>query len=54
MDHPLRPSFFHLGIHNLPPHRAQAIMAELAEFTAAPSKAQLAELLAALNESATC
>jgi hypothetical protein len=47
---PFGPSFFHLGVHNLPPHRAQAVMAELAEFTAAPSKARLAELLAALDE----
>jgi len=47
---PFGPSFFHLGIHNLPPHRAQGIMSELAELTADPSKTHLAELLAALHE----
>jgi hypothetical protein len=47
---PFAPSFFHLGIHNLPPHRAPALMSDFAEFTKAPSKTRLAELLAALNE----
>jgi len=47
---PFGSSFFHLGIHNLPPQRARGIMSELAEFTAAPSKTRLAELLAALHE----
>jgi len=47
---PFPPSFFHLGIHNLPPNQAPAIMSDLAAFTAAPSRARLAELLAALNQ----
>jgi len=47
---PFVPSFFHLGIHNLPPNRASAIMSDLAAFTAAPSRVRLAELLAALNQ----
>jgi len=46
---PFAPSFFHLGVHNLLPNRAPAIMSDLAAFTAAPSRARLAELLAGLN-----
>src|SRR5579862_1395438 len=45
---PFAPSFFHLGIHNLPPHRAPALMGNFAAFTKAPSKARLGDLLAAL------
>ncbi|MGA2433780.1 MAG: hypothetical protein ABSG25_00695 [Bryobacteraceae bacterium] len=47
---PFGPTFFHIGVHNLPPQRAVALMPELAAFTAAPSKARLGELLAALDE----
>lgn len=47
---PYAPSFFHLGIHNLPQDCAPAIMSDLAAFTANPSKVRLAELLAALDE----
>lgn len=47
---PFGPSFFHLGIHNLPQQRAAAAMRDLAAFTAAPSKNRLAELLTALDE----
>jgi len=47
---PFAPSFFHLGIHNLSPSRAQAIMSDFAAFTEGPSRARLAELLAELNE----
>jgi hypothetical protein len=47
---PFPPSFFHLGIHNLPPNRAPSVMSDLAAFTAAPSRVRLAELLAALNQ----
>lgn len=47
---PFGPSFFHLGIHNLPQQGAPAAMRDLAAFTAAPSKERLAELLTALDE----
>lgn len=47
---PFGPSFFHLGIHNLPPAEASLWMADLAAFTASPDRARLHELLAALQE----
>ncbi len=40
---------FHLGIHNLPPARAAAWMAALADHTADPGDARLAQILAALH-----
>lgn len=46
---PYGPSFFHLGVHNLPPHRARAILSDLCAFTGRPSPGLLAELLSALN-----
>lgn len=47
---PFGPSFFHLGVHNLPQDCATPIMSDLATFTVTPSKSRLAELLAALDE----
>ena len=47
---PFGPSFFHIGVHNLPPPRARSIMADLASYTNLPSRPRLAELLTALNE----
>jgi hypothetical protein len=47
---PFGPSFFHLGVHNLPPARAQAIFGELKSFTARPSREQLSVLLSGLND----
>ena len=47
---PFGPSFFHLGVHNLPHQRAAAIMADLAAFTSSPERGRLAELLATLDE----
>jgi len=46
---PYGPSFFHLGVHNLAEDEARAWMATLAQFTAQPRPAMLAELLSALN-----
>lgn len=46
---PMGPSFFHLGIHNLPPQRSASIMESLAEYTKDPSKPILSELLDMLN-----
>jgi hypothetical protein len=40
---------FHLGVHNLPSGRATEWMATLADYTANPGAARLAEILAALN-----
>jgi len=47
---PFGPSFFHLGVHNLPPRQAPGIMSSLAEFTAHPVRSRLGELIAFLNE----
>ena len=46
---PYGPSFFHLGIHNLPPHQGRGILAGLRAYTGCPSPGRLAELLSALN-----
>jgi hypothetical protein len=40
---------FHIGVHNLPTAYAQTIMADLADYTAAPHPARLAELLKFLS-----
>jgi len=42
---PFGPTFFHLGVHNLPPANARALFADLAGYTAGPEPALLAELL---------
>jgi hypothetical protein len=47
---PFGPSFFHVGIHNLPPRTAREVMSQLAEFTAAPCRSRIGELLASLRE----
>ena len=47
---PFRGTFFHLGIHNLPPRGASQIMAELNAFTADPRESSISPLLAALTE----
>lgn len=47
---PFGPSFFHLGIHNLPPRRAQPIMSALAAVTAHPTRERIGDMLAALHE----
>jgi hypothetical protein len=47
---PVGPAFFHIGVHNLPPRRARAIMADLARYTSKPSPPLLADLLQALHE----
>jgi hypothetical protein len=43
-------TIFHLGVHNLPTVRAQAIVADLEEYTRNPDSAHLPELLAMLDE----
>jgi hypothetical protein len=47
---PFGPSFFHLGVHNLPAREARAVMAGLAETTADPKRGRIREMLAALDE----
>ena len=47
---PLGPSFVHLGIHNLPASRADAMFREMRAYTAQPGPKLLAELLAWLSE----
>jgi len=46
---PFGPSFFHMGVHNLPAEHAPAIMTELQSFTAQPVRSRFAELLAWLD-----
>jgi hypothetical protein len=45
---PFNETFFHLGVHNLPPETAAETMRELAAFTASPGTAQLPSLLEAI------
>ena len=47
---PFGPTFFHLGIHNLDPQKAEATVAELNGYTAVPSPEKLVELLHMLNQ----
>ncbi len=47
---PFRGTFFHLGVHNLPPRNASQIIAELNAFTADPREELIQPLLAALTE----
>lgn len=46
---PFGHTFFHLGVHNLPPAEASAIMGELAAYTAQPQPGELLRLLHALH-----
>lgn len=46
---PFQETFFHLGIHNLPPGEANAIMRELTAYRAQPQHRELARLLDVLN-----
>ncbi|HEX4169543.1 MAG TPA: hypothetical protein VHZ55_29115 [Bryobacteraceae bacterium] len=47
---PFGPTFFHLGVHNLPAERLREIETELASYTKAPNPAVLADRLAMLND----
>lgn len=47
---PFGPTFFHLGVHNFNPQTAEATVAELNSYTAAPSPKRLVELLHVLNQ----
>jgi len=47
---PFGPTFFHVGVHNLPHEQAHAVMIELKLFTSQPARSRLTEILAWLNE----
>ena len=46
---PFRNTFFHLGVHNLPPNRARAMMDRLRAFTERPRECDLRAILADLH-----
>ncbi len=46
---PYGPTFFHLGVHNLPPREARSILVGLAAFTVDPRAGLLRDLLATLH-----
>jgi hypothetical protein len=46
---PFGPTFFHIGVHNLPPAQANTIMEELTNFTSCPEARKLRRLLAMLS-----
>ncbi len=46
---PFRQTYFHIGVHNLPPFEARSWMNRLAAFTANPDEDTLAQLLEALG-----
>ena len=46
---PFRNTFFHLGVHNLPPRRARSTMDQLKAFTERPLESELRAILAGLH-----
>ncbi len=46
---PFESTFFHLGVHNLPPERANELQIELAHFTSEPAPETLAGILRKVN-----
>lgn len=46
---PFGSTFFHLGVHNLPPDNARQTMRDFAELTARPTESRIAEMLAHLS-----
>jgi len=46
---PVGPTFFHVGVHNLPPSEACSVVAELARYTRDPAPGLRQELLASLS-----
>lgn len=46
---PFRGSLFHIGVHNLPPDEAPALLARFNAYTANPQDADLREILSALD-----
>lgn len=51
---PFRGTVFHIGVHNLPPFEARAIMKRLAEFTANPAEHQLRDIYTDLHSDPGC
>ncbi len=46
---PFGPTFFHLGLHNLPSANAAQLLSDLAAYTTSPQEKQLAQLFHSLN-----
>ncbi len=46
---PFGPTFFHLGVHNMPPEDSHEIMRQFSEFTGNPEEHRLQPLLSMLN-----
>jgi hypothetical protein len=46
---PFRNTFFHLGVHNIPPNRARAMMEQLKAFTERPGEGDLQGIFADLH-----
>jgi hypothetical protein len=46
---PYRSTFFHLGVHNLPPVKARALMAQMDQYRQAPDEPQLRSILAEIE-----
>ncbi len=42
---PFRKTFFHIGVHNMPPEKAQRMTAAMNEFTARPVESRIGEML---------
>ncbi len=51
---PFGPTYFHVGVHNLPPYAAHDTMAALATYTAKPDRKLLRELFASLHRDPSC
>lgn len=51
---PFRDTYFHVGIHNLPPCRAEAGMEEMARYTAAARARALPQMMASFHGAPEC
>lgn len=47
---PYGPTFFHLGVHNLPPAKARQMFKQMEEYTCTPRPARLGEILAGIAD----
>ena len=51
---PFRDTYFHVGLHNLPPRKARAMMGEMERLTARPEPRRLPEMLASFHADRHC